>query len=224
MGLLDALRGFSKRRSRRNLYPWLHEAIDAHRVGEASRVLNVGAGGEVADALARAGVRATAIDIDAARGPDLVADLETLTEIGDGSVDAVICLEVLEHVRRPEAAAAAIRRVLKPGGLLIGSTPFLLGIHDSPHDYYRYTSFGLRHLFGAFETVELKARNGYFAATAVLIARRFAVGSVSERTRAALLSPFLLMLVYALEALDRILPSTEGSTGYFFVFRKPARA
>jgi 2-polyprenyl-3-methyl-5-hydroxy-6-metoxy-1,4-benzoquinol methylase len=224
MGLLDALRGFSKRRSRRNLYPWLQEAIDAHRVREASRVLNVGAGGDVAEALARAGVRATAIDIDPARGPDLVADLETLVQIADASIDAVICLEVLEHVRRPEAAAAAIRRVLRPGGLLIGSTPFLLGIHDAPHDYYRYTSFGLRHLFGAFEAVELRERNGYFAAIAVLIARRFAVGTVTERRRAALLSPLLLALLYALEALDRILPSAEGSTGYFFVFRKPARA
>ena len=222
MGLLDALMGFSKRRSRRNLYPWLRQALATHRVKDAGKVLNIGAGGEVAEELSRAGVRATAVDIDPARRPDVLADLETLEPIADASVDAIICLEVLEHVRRPEAASAALRRVLRPGGVLIGSTPFLLGIHDSPHDYYRYTSFGLRHLFGAFETVELRERNGYFAAAAVLIARRFAVGSTPERRRAALLSPILIALVYALEALDRVLPSPEGSTGYFFVFRKPA--
>jgi SAM-dependent methyltransferase len=222
MGLLEALAGFSKRRSRRNLYPWLRQTIAAHRLGEAGRVLNVGAGGEIAETLTRAGVRATAIDVDPARNPDMLADVETLETIADGTIDAVFCLEVLEHVRRPEAAAAAIRRVLRPGGLVIGSTPFLLGIHDQPHDYYRYTSHGLRHLFGTFEPLDLRARNGYFAAAAVLITRRFAVGNVAERRLAAFLSPILVPLSFGLEALDRILPSEDGTTGYFFVFRKPA--
>lgn len=222
MGLLDALARFSKRRSRRNLYPWLHETIAAHRLGQAGSVLNIGAGGEIADALARNGIRASAVDIDPARRPDLLADIETLESIGDGTVDAIFCLEVLEHVARPEAAAATLRRVLRPGGLLVGSTPFLHGIHDQPHDYYRYTSHGLRHLFSNFEPLDLRARNGYFAAVAVLITRRFAVGTVAERRRAALLCPILLPLSLVLEALDWIFPANDGTTGYFFVFRKPA--
>lgn len=222
MRLPDALAAFSKRRSRRNLYPWLRETIAAHRLAQAGRVLNVGAGGEIAEELARSGVRAAAIDVDPARRPDIVGDVETLQGIGDDTVDAVFCLEVLEHVRRPEAAAAAIRRVLRPGGLLVGSTPFLLGIHDQPHDYYRYTSHGLRHLFGAMEMLDLRERNGYFAAAAVLLTRRFAIGTAAERRRAALLSPILLPLAFVLEALDRVLPGKDGTTGYFFVFRKPA--
>jgi len=222
MGLLDALMHFSKGRSRRNLYPWLHEAIAAYGLRQAGSVLNIGAGGEIADALARDGIRATAVDIDPARRPDLLANIETLESIGDGTVDAIFCLEVLEHVASPEAAAASIRRVLRPGGLLIGSTPFLLGIHDQPHDYYRYTFHGLRHLFSAFEPLDLRERNGYFAAVAVLITRRFAVGTAAERTLAALLSPILLPLSFVLEALDWIFPAKDGTTGYFFVFRKPA--
>jgi len=222
MGFLDALARLSKRSSRRNLYPWLHEAIAAHRIGQAGYVLNIGAGGEIADALTRDGIRATSIDVDPARRPDLLANVETLESIADATVDAIFCLEVLEHVARPEAAAAAIRRVLRPGGLLVGSTPFLLGMHDQPHDYYRYTSHGLRHLFGAFELLDLRARNGYFAAVAVLITRRFAVGTAAERKLAALLCPLLLPLWFLLEALDRFFPATDGTTGYFFVFRKPA--
>jgi len=224
MGLLDALARFSKRRSRRNLYPWLGETIAAHRIEQAGRVLNIGAGGEIADALARSGIRATSVDIDPARQPDLLASIETLESIADGTVDVVFCLEVLEHVARPEAAAAAIRRVLRPGGLVIGSTPFLLGIHDQPHDYYRYTSHGLRHLFGAWELLDLRERNGYFAAVAVLVTRRFAVGTAVERMLAALLCPILIPLSFVLEALDWILPATDGTTGYFFVFRNPAAA
>lgn len=222
MGILDALARFSKLRSRRNLYVWLHEAITAYGLRQAGSVLNIGAGGEIADALARDGVRATAVDIDPARRPDLLASIEALESIGDGTVDAIFCLEVLEHVARPEAAAAAIRRVLRPGGLLVGSTPFLHGIHDQPHDYYRYTSHGLRHLFSAFELLDLRARNGYFSAVAVLITRRFAVGTLAQRRLAALLCPVLLPLSFALDALDWIFPAEDGTTGYFFVFRKPA--
>jgi len=224
MGLPDALARFSKRRSRRNLYAWLHEAIAVHRVAQAGRVLNIGAGGEIADALARDGVHAVTIDVDPGRHPDVLDNVETLAAVENDTVDALFCLEVLEHVARPDAAAATIHRVLRPGGLLIGSTPFLLGIHDAPHDFYRYTSHGLRHLFGSFEPIDLRARNGYFAAAAVLITRRFAVGTGAQRQRAALLSPILLPLAFAVEALDRVLPSADGTTGYFFVFRKPAAA
>lgn len=220
MGMLDALARYSKRRSRHGLYPWLADTVRCHRLAGAGRVLNVGAGGEVAAALAQNGVRATSVDIDPARGPHLVASLEALEGVADSSVDALFCLEVLEHVARPEAAAGAIGRVLRPGGLLVGSTPFLLGIHDAPHDYFRYTAHGLRQLFAGFDEVELRARNGYFAAAAVLLTRRFAVGSLPERRRAALLSPVLIPLAAAVSSLDGLLPSAEGTTGYVFVFRR----
>lgn len=221
MGLLDALARYSKRRSRRNLYPWLRAKLGEHHVARAAKVLNIGSGGEIGDEVARAGVRATSVDIDPARRPDHLGSVEDLKGVGEETIDVVLCLEVLEHVARPEAAAAAIRRVLKPGGLLIGSTPFLLGIHDAPHDYYRYTAHGLRRLFRDFEPLELDERNGYFSSAAVLLTRRFAAGSLAERKRAALLSPLLVPLSMALEGLDRIFPSKDGTTGYVFVFRKP---
>lgn len=41
----------------------------------------------------------------------------------DASFSTVVCTEVLEHVPHPERALAEIRRVLKPGGVLIGSVP-----------------------------------------------------------------------------------------------------
>jgi ubiquinone/menaquinone biosynthesis C-methylase UbiE len=49
-------------------------------------------------------------------------DIEAMP-FSDGSFETVLCTEVLEHVPYPETALAEIRRVLRPGGLLIGSVP-----------------------------------------------------------------------------------------------------
>jgi SAM-dependent methyltransferase len=65
----------------------------------------------------------------------------------DASFDAVISLAVLEHVRDPFKCAHEIVRVLKPGGRLICSVPFLQPLHGYPHHYYNMTGQGLRALF-----------------------------------------------------------------------------
>ncbi|HET7333269.1 class I SAM-dependent methyltransferase [Dyella sp.] len=57
--------------------------------------------------------------------------------------DTVLLLEVLEHVSDPEDVLSEIRRVLKPGGKLLLSVPFLYPLHDAPIDYRRYTAPGL---------------------------------------------------------------------------------
>lgn len=49
-------------------------------------------------------------------------DIEAMP-FGSEAFSTVVCTEVLEHVPSPEAALSEIRRVLKPGGRLIGSVP-----------------------------------------------------------------------------------------------------
>jgi SAM-dependent methyltransferase len=73
------------------------------------------------------------------------ADLERLP-LQDGSIDFVLCTETLEHVARPDRVLAEFGRVLKPGGALALSVPFLHPVHQAPHDYFRYTPHGLDHL------------------------------------------------------------------------------
>lgn len=65
---------------------------------------------------------------------------------GDGEFRSVLCNQVLEHVFTPEAFLGEIRRVLQPGGRLLLTVPFVWDEHEQPHDFARYSSFGLRAL------------------------------------------------------------------------------
>jgi len=79
----------------------------------------------------------------------------------NGVFDAIICTEVLEHVPRPSELASEVARVITPGGLLIVTVPFLHGLHEIPHDYFRFTQWGLRALLeDEFEILAIEARGG----------------------------------------------------------------
>lgn len=65
----------------------------------------------------------------------------------DATFDAVLSLNVLEHLRDPFAAAREIVRVLRPGGELYCVWPFLQPYHGYPNHYYNATLAGLRHAF-----------------------------------------------------------------------------
>jgi SAM-dependent methyltransferase len=60
--------------------------------------------------------------------------------------DTVLSTQVLEHVPEPGRMIAEIARVLKPAGRLLLSAPQAWRLHEQPHDYYRYTRYGLEHL------------------------------------------------------------------------------
>lgn len=64
----------------------------------------------------------------------------------DASFDAVFCSQVLEHVFTPAEFLSEIRRMLRPGGRLLLTVPFVWDEHEQPRDCARYSSFGLRAL------------------------------------------------------------------------------
>jgi SAM-dependent methyltransferase len=72
----------------------------------------------------------------------------------DECFDAVLSLNVLEHVKDPFSAANEILRVLKTGGQLYSVTPFLQPVHAFPHHYYNMTAQGLANLFSPGLEVE----------------------------------------------------------------------
>ncbi|HMJ09882.1 MAG TPA: class I SAM-dependent methyltransferase [Polyangiaceae bacterium] len=76
---------------------------------------------------------------------DVIYDGERLP-FPDASFDTALNVQVLEHTPAPLELLTEIARVLKPGGLLILMAPFSFRLHEEPHDYFRYSPYGLRHL------------------------------------------------------------------------------
>lgn len=60
--------------------------------------------------------------------------------------DAVICSQVLEHVFNPSEFLAEVHRVLRNGGKLLLTVPFVWDEHEQPYDFARYSSFGIKYL------------------------------------------------------------------------------
>jgi SAM-dependent methyltransferase len=77
-------------------------------------------------------------NLTADKQPDVQADAAALP-FTDNCFDIVVCAELLEHVYAPENVLAEVFRVLKNGGLLLITVPFLVQIHADPTDYGRYT-------------------------------------------------------------------------------------
>lgn len=64
----------------------------------------------------------------------------------DGEFHSVLANEVFEHVFNPTEFLKEVHRVLQPGGIFLITVPFVWDEHEQPHDYARYTSFGLKHI------------------------------------------------------------------------------
>ncbi len=81
----------------------------------------------------------------------------------DNYFDSVFSSEVLEHVFEPEDALDEINRVLKPGGRILMTVPFVWDEHEIPYDYGRYSSFGIRYLLEkkGFEIIKLDKSTNY---------------------------------------------------------------
>ncbi len=94
--------------------------------------------------------------------PDIVGDIHAMP-FPDNSVDAIICMAVLEHVEDPKKAVEEIYRVLKPGGFAYFYAPFLFYYHAENGyfgDFYRYTHDGMKFLTRQFTTVEIVSVRG----------------------------------------------------------------
>jgi len=89
---------------------------------------------------------------------------EGIPKIQSATVDVILCTQVLEHVKEPHKVFKEFNRLLKAGGRLFLTTNMCYEEHMIPHDYFRYTQYGLRYLSesSGFEVESIKPQGGYF--------------------------------------------------------------
>ena len=177
----------------------LWQAIEAEAHQLRGELLDVGCGSTPYRALF-AVERYVGLDIDTPRtreqgAADYFYDGRVFP-FDDASFDAVLCNQVLEHVFEPDAFITEIRRVLRPGGRVLLTVPFVWDEHEQPYDFARYTTFGLKALF---------ERNGFHVATtrrlladATLFCQLFnAYVFKVSRSRSTLINAIITLLVTA---------------------------
>jgi SAM-dependent methyltransferase len=152
-----------------------------------------------------------------------------------GSADCVLLSEVLEHVPRPENLLREAARVLRPGGRVLLTVPFMAPLHQLPYDYWRFTHEGLRRMLAdaGLET-EWIAPRGNAASAAGSMVTQFVLrtlgarkanhdGSVSlSRWRAPFVLPLLALVQSVFAVLERLTDDTSSCLGWSAVAAKPA--
>lgn len=143
---------------------------------------------------------------------DVIAPLNKLP-FKDETFDAVLCTQVLEHLSNPAECLKSMYRVLKPRGRLILTVPMSQSEHQTPHDFFRYTSYGLRYLCSeaGFQEIEVTALGGMFVRWAYEFPRAISVfpevcvgrGAISLKSR--LFAAAKLICLFAIRFLQIIL-------------------
>ena len=75
---------------------------------------------------------------------DYIVLKKTPLPVLDETFDSILLMDVLEHIEDFEFVLSDLYRMLKKGGRLFISVPFLYREHETPNDYYRFTSYGVR--------------------------------------------------------------------------------
>jgi SAM-dependent methyltransferase len=170
-----------------------------------------------------------ALDIRPGAGVRVIGDAQALG-IADASFPVILCTEVLEHLPEPQRAIDEMYRVLAPGGTLLLTTRFLFPIHDAPHDYFRFTKYGLRHLLRRFEILELREETDAVGTIAVLLQRLGMQAQTLGReplrgiwlVAAQAARPFRFLITREYGDSRRLRPETGIMTsGYHVACRKP---
>ncbi|MHC1740430.1 MAG: methyltransferase domain-containing protein [Anaerolineaceae bacterium] len=125
---------------RRSNWKFLNELVKA--MPKNALILDVGAGhGDFADIFA--GKNYYSLDIVPYAEVDLVCDLGQTIPFMPDTFDAVVLMNVLEHVFENRGLIKNISKIIKPGGKVIITVPFLLKVHQAPFDFSRYTPYYL---------------------------------------------------------------------------------
>lgn len=147
------------------------------------------------------------------------SDLTKKLKISTGRYDNVLFFNVLEHLPEYKITFQEIHRIIKKGGTLIGSVPFMYQIHSAPHDYFRFSKQFLLLNLKKYKFKKIKVKSlgfGPFVASYSLL--------YPYLRYLPFLSQIFLLLAYFLDGFIQIFVKTNLEdifpVGYFFIAKK----
>lgn len=177
-------------------------------------IIDLGSGPE------RLGARFLNVDVYPFPEVDIVADAEHLP-FKDGTVGALVSESMLEHVPHPTYVTREIMRVLKPGGIVYVSAPFIHPYHASPDDFNRWTISGLKELFPDLEIVKSGVRSGPWSAFLMFLAYWLGVVfSLGSRKVAPFLAHVFMLVLGPLKYFDILfmdIPGAEAVAAHLYI-------
>jgi SAM-dependent methyltransferase len=155
---------------------------------------------------------------------DIVADADCIP-FADGTVDVVIAEYMLEHVTNPFRVCEEMTRVLRSGGILYVSYPFIHPYHSFPKDFFRFTYSGMQEMLPGMEVVRQGPLTGpasrWIGATAELISF-FGMGTKLSFLLRGLVLAVLFPIKYLDLILNRLPGAQDHSVNLYGVYRKTA--
>ena len=163
----------------RRLFPTAHRllverSLHSLTLPDFNSVLIVGAGHDPYRSLFPRAKEYIRLDIKPVPGITDVVGNALALPYDAGRFDCLLASEVLEHVSDPVLFAREVNRVLKPGGTVILTVPFLFHKHGDPHDFWRLTDQALLELFKHFVNVEVKPLGNSLHVISDLVTTAFA--------------------------------------------------
>lgn len=158
--------------------------------------------------------------------------------IESGTADAVISSQVIEHLDNPLDAFRETARILKPGGLLIISFPFLYPIHAEPHDYTRFTEHAMKKILTdhRLEIVEMNRIGGFWYIAGMYLhmyLKTFNRGFLKKIKLVTVISWILIWIITQIHRLEGLVLKAAGknpedqrakwTVNYTYVARKEAK-
>jgi SAM-dependent methyltransferase len=193
----------------------------------SGRLIDIGCGSKPYQSIVRPYV-SSHVGLDHAESPHGVSMVQLLGSayeipVANDSFDCALCTSVLEHLEEPEQAIRECKRVLQSGGIAIFSVPFIWQLHEEPRDFFRFSKYGLTHLFekAGFEIIDIKAVSGFWGTFGQMFVYNLYRLNRGPLRWLRIIDAFALMIQGVAFILDKMDRTEQWTSLYMVVAKKP---
>lgn len=148
---------------------YLHRSLKRLLKHYSGDILDVGCGSQPYRSWFGAARTYVGLDVYPGECVDVVVSPHESWPFPEASFDVVLCTQVLKHVENLQVTLGEIKRVLRPGGTVIASFPFIYNEHGEPHDYRRFSAYEAQRLFPDWQLLLLERQGGIGTTLIILL-------------------------------------------------------